>query len=145
VSLVYFDSSAFVKLLAEEAGSDLAAELWDACDAAVASRLAYPEVCAALAAAARNHDLSDHDLDTAERAWDGYWAAIRPVELTPAVEQQAGQLARAHALRGADAVHLASALAIGDPELVVAAWDRRLHTGAQAAGLRVAPVRLDGR
>jgi uncharacterized protein len=143
VSLVYFGSSAFVKLLAEEAGSDLAAELWDACDAAVASRLAYPEVRAALAAAARNHDLSDHDLDTAERAWDSYWAATRPVELTPAVEQHAGQLVGVHALRAADAVHLASALAIGDPELVVTAWDRRLHTAAQRAGLRVAPAQLD--
>lgn len=144
MSLVYFDSSAFVKLLAEEADSDLAAELWDTCDAAVASRLAYPEVRAALAAAARNHGLSDHDLDTAEQAWDSYWAATRPVELTPAVEQHAGQLARVHALRGADAVHLASALAIGDPDLVIAAWDRRLHTGAQQARLRVAPARLDG-
>jgi predicted nucleic acid-binding protein len=54
VPLVYFDASAFVKLLAEETGSDLAAELWDGCDAAVSSRLAYPEVRAALAAAARN-------------------------------------------------------------------------------------------
>jgi hypothetical protein len=143
VPLVYFDSSAFEKLLAEEAGSDLAAELWDACDAAVASRLAYPEVRAALAAAARNHDLSAHDLDTAEQAWTGYWAATRPVELTTAVAQHAGQLARVHALRGGDAVHLASALAIGDPELVVAAWDRRLHTGAQRAGLRLAPAQLD--
>jgi hypothetical protein len=143
VSLVYYDSSAFVKLLADEAGSDLAAELWDACDAAVASRLAYPEVRAALAAAARNHDLGDHDLGTAEQAWDGYWAATRPVELTPAVEQHAGQLARAHALSGTDAVHLASALAIGDPDLIVAAWDRRLHTAAQEAGLRVAPAQLD--
>jgi hypothetical protein len=144
MSLVYFDSSAFVKLLAEEAGSDLAAQLWDACDAAVASRLAYPEVCAALAAAARNHDLGEHDLDAAEQAWASYWAAIRPVELTPAVEQHAGQLARVHALRGADAVHLASALAIGDPGLVLAVWDRRLHTGAQQAGLRVAPAQLGG-
>jgi len=144
MSLVYFDSSAFVKLLAEEEGSDLAAELWDACDAVVASRLAYPEVRAALAAAARNHDLGDHDLDAAEQAWAGYWAATRPVELTPAVEQHAGQLARVHALRGADAVHLASALAIGDPDLVVAVWDRRLHTGAQGAGVRVAPAQLDG-
>src|SRR5450755_3904070 len=141
--LVYFDSSAFVKLLVEEAGSELAAGLWDACDAAVASRLAYPEVRAALAAAARSHDLSDHDLDTAERAWDSYWAATRPVELTPAVKQHAGQLAGGHALRDADAVHLASALAIGDPELVVTAWDRRLHTAAQRAGLRVAPAQLD--
>ena len=142
--LVYFDSSAFVKLLAQEAGSELAAELWDGCDAAVASRLAYPEVRAALAAATRSHDLDEHELDAAERAWDGYWAATRPVELTAAVEQHAGQLARLHALRGADAVHLASALAIGDPSLIVVAWDRRLHAGARAAGVRVAPAQLDG-
>jgi predicted nucleic acid-binding protein len=58
VALIYFDSSAFVKLLAEEPGSDLAARLWDGCDAAVASRLAYPEVRAALAASARNHDIT---------------------------------------------------------------------------------------
>ena len=141
--LVYFDSSAFVKLLAEETGSELAAELWDGCDAAVASRLAYPEVRAALAAATRNHDLSDHDLDAAEQAWETYWAATRPVEFTPAVERHAGHLARSHALRGADAVHLASALAIGDPDLVVAVWDRRLHAGTRTAGLRTAPARLD--
>jgi uncharacterized protein len=142
VSLVYFDSSAFVKLLVEEAGSDLAAKLWDGCDAAVASRLAYPEVRAALAAATRNHDLDDHDLDRAEQAWDGYWAATRPVELTSTVERHAGQLARAHALRGADAVHLASALAIGDSELVLAVWDQRLHAEARAAGIRVAPAQF---
>ena len=144
MSLVYFDSSAFVRLLVEEAGSELAVELWDGCDAAVASRLAYPEVCAALAAASRNRDLDDHDLDAAEHAWDDYWAATRPVELTTAVERHAGRLARSHALRGADAVHLASALAIGDPDLVVAVWDRRLYAGARAAGVRVAPARLDG-
>jgi uncharacterized protein len=53
VTVVYFDSSAFVKLVVEEEGSDLAAALWDGCDAAVSSRLAYPEVCAALAAGVR--------------------------------------------------------------------------------------------
>jgi hypothetical protein len=143
VPLVYFDSSAFVKLLAEEAGSHLAAQLWDGCDAAVASRLAYPEVRAALAAAARSHDLDEADLDEAERAWDSYWAATRPVELTAAVEQHADQLALTYALRGADAVHLASALAIGDPGLILAAWDRRLHAGAQAAGLQTAPAQID--
>jgi len=138
VPLVYFDSSAFVKLLAEEAGSNLAADLWDGCDAALASRLAYPEVRAALATSYRNHDLAGHELDAAERAWDSYVAATRPVGLTAAAEQRAGQLARAHALRGADAVHLA----IADPDLVVAVWDCRLHAGAQAAGLRVAPAQL---
>ena len=145
MALVYFDSSALVKLLAEEEGSDLAAELWDGCDAAVASRLAYSEVRAALAAAARNHDITEAELDQAEQDWGDYWAATRPVELTAAVERHAGQLARVHALRGADAVHLASALAIGDPDLIIAVWDRRLHTGARAAGCRVAPAQLGNR
>ena len=139
---VYFDSSALEKLVADEAGSDLAARLWDGCDAALASRLAYPEVRAALAAAARNHDLDEGGLAAAERAWEDFWPATRPVEFTQAVERSAGQLAPRHALRGADAVHLASALAVGDEELIIAVWDRRLHAGAQAAGLRVAPADL---
>lgn len=143
MALIYFDSSALIKLLAEEAGSDLAAELWDGCDAALANRLAYPEVRGALAAAARNHDITETELDTAERDWDGYWAAVRAVELTVQVERRARELARVDALRGTDAVHLASALAIGDPDLIVAVWDRRQHAAAHSAGCRVAPAQLD--
>jgi predicted nucleic acid-binding protein len=141
VAIVYFDSSALVKLLVEEPGSVLAAELWDGCDTAVASRLAYPEVRAALAAA-RNHGLGADDLATAEQAFAEYWSAIRPVELSRKLARHAGELAAQYALRGAAAVHLASALAVGDDDLVVAAWDRRLHSGAHAAGLRVAPAEL---
>jgi hypothetical protein len=48
------DSSAIVKMLAGEAGSELAAQLRDRCDTAVASRQAYPEVPAL--AAGRNHE-----------------------------------------------------------------------------------------
>src|SRR5438445_5664901 len=103
--MVYFDSSALVKLVVEESGSDLAAELWDACDAALASRLAYPEVRAALAASRRNRDLDQRGLAQAERAWEEFWAATRPVELTRDVERRAGDLARKRALGGADAVH----------------------------------------
>jgi predicted nucleic acid-binding protein len=140
VAIVYFDASAFVKLVVEEEGSDLAAELWDGCDAALSSRLSYPEVRAALAAAARNHQLTARGLDLAASTWEDLWSATRPVELTGEIEQLAGQLAIEHALRGADAVHLASSLAIGTSELVVAVWDRRLHAGAAACELRVAPA-----
>jgi uncharacterized protein len=139
VTLVYFDSSAFVKLVVEESGSDLAAELWDGCDAALSSRLAYPEVCAALAAAGRNHDLSARDLRAAKASWEEFWSAVRPIELNAATTRSAGALSEQHSLRGADAVHLASALAIGDPNLVVAVWDLRLRAGVEASGLAVAP------
>jgi uncharacterized protein len=142
VGLVYFDSSALVKLVVREEGSELVAELWNGCDAAFSSRLGYPEVRAALAAATRNHALSAEDLREAERAWETFWAATRKVELSADVAQRAGTLAPSHALRGADAVHLASALAIGDDDLVVAVWDRRLHAGALSAGMLVAPVKL---
>ncbi len=142
MALVYFDAGGFVKLLVEEVGSDLAADLWDGCDAALSSRLAYPEVRAALGAAHRNRDLSAAALAAAESAWDAYWAATRPIELTRVVERHAGDLAREHALRGADAVHLASALAVGDPGLVVAVWDQRLHAAARALRMRVAPAEI---
>ena len=111
MALVYFDSSALVKLLVEEPGSDVAAALWDGCDAAFSSRLANPEVSAALAAAHRNHQLDDSQLGVARRTWSRFWGSMRPVELTESVEQHAAGLVAAHALRGADAVHLASALA----------------------------------
>jgi predicted nucleic acid-binding protein len=142
LALVYFDTSALVKLVVEEPGSDLTSELWDGCDAALSSRLTYPEGRAALAAAGRNHVLVDAALEEAETSWDVFWAAVRPVELTSEVERRAGDLARAHALRGADAVHLASALAVGTPSLVVAVWDRRLHRAATAVGLAVAPATI---
>jgi uncharacterized protein len=144
VALVYFDASAFVKLVVDEDGSELAAQLWDGCDSALSSRLAYPEVCAALAASRRNHDLGTADLAEALASWAEYWAAVRPVELTAEVEQHAGKLAGARALRGADAVHLASALAVGTDELVIAVWDTKLHAAATAEGFATAPADLEG-
>jgi hypothetical protein len=139
MAIVYFDSSAFIKLLVEEDGSELAAELWDGCDAAVSSRLAYPEVCAALAAAGRADRLAAAEQRSAEVAWDDYWAATRPVELTESVSAHAGRLASEHALRGADAVHLASVLAVGPIETLFAVWDQRLRAGAHAVGVRLVP------
>jgi predicted nucleic acid-binding protein len=142
VALVYFDSSALVKLVLDEDGSDIAAALWNACDVALSSRLAYPEVCAALASAGRNRDLTRSEASDAAAEWEVFWASMRPVELTADVERAAGALARRHHLRGADAIHLASAVALGSADLTVAVWDRRLHASAAAVGLAVAPANL---
>jgi predicted nucleic acid-binding protein len=128
VAVVYFD------------GSDIAAALWDGSEAAVSGRLAYPEVRAALAAAGRDRRLDTAARRAAEAAWEEFWSATRPVELTPAVTVHAGHLAAVHALRGADAVHLASVLAVGAADVVLAVWDVRLRSGAEAAGVVVAPA-----
>lgn len=143
MAIVYFDSSALVKLVLDETGSDAAAELWNACDAALSSRLAYPEVRAALAAASRNHDLTESEASAGADEWETFWASMRPIEISADVEKLAGKLAAVHRLRGADAVHLASALTLTPAEVTVAVWDNRLHAGAAAVGLAVAPATLD--
>lgn len=108
----------------------------------MSSRLAYPEVRAALAAAGRNHDLTRADLMRAEALWEELWSTMWPIELTPDVERRSGDLAKRHGLRGADAVHLASMLLPPSAPLLVAAWDRRLRRGCTAERLALAPAGL---
>lgn len=142
MAVVYFDASALVKLLVDEDGTDLAVELWDTCHAAVSSRLSYPEVCAALAAAARAGRIAPRARVAIEREWETYWSAVRSIELTARVARVAGDLCRQHGLRGADGVHLASAMELVDVDPVMAVWDVRLSAAASAAGVRVAPSHL---
>lgn len=140
MTLLYFDTNAFVKLVINEEGSDLAVELWDAADAVVSSRLTVPEARAALSASFRQGRVDDATLTHAVHEWSAYWQAVRTVELSTEVAAAAGALAERHALSGADAVHLASALALADAEAVFVSWDRRLSEAARAAGLRVVPA-----
>lgn len=139
MAVAYFDSSAFVKLLVDEADSEVAARLWDEADAVVSSRLAHPEVTAALAAARRNHRLTDAAERRAHASWKDFWGATRVVELTPAIGDDAAALGARLALSGADAVHLGSALALAAAAPIMVTWDTRLATGSLAAGLSVAP------
>ena len=138
-SIAYFDSSAFVKLIVEEQGSAQAAAIWDEAALVVSSRLSFPEVSAALAAAVRSGRLDQAAGDEAAGIWQRAWTQVMHLELTAGIEASAGRLAWEYALRGADAVHLASALALRESDLVFVVWDAQLRPGAEAAGLSVAP------
>lgn len=138
----YFDSSALVKLLIEEDGSNEAAALWDGADVLLCSRVGYPEVRAALASAHRARRLTDDQVQQARGTWEDFWRALRLVELTERVAQRAGDLSEEHALSGADSIHLASAELLASDGAVVATWDSRLHAAASALGLPVLPATL---
>jgi uncharacterized protein len=56
-----------------------------------------------------------------------------------ALARQAGDLAEHYGLRGYDAVHLATALAVDATDLVLVTWDRNLAGAAVQAGIAVAP------
>jgi predicted nucleic acid-binding protein len=68
---------------------------------------------------------------------------VRPVELSRTVAARGGELATTQTLSGADAIHLASAEALGVAGVVVATWDRRLHAAARKRGFSVAPAALE--
>jgi predicted nucleic acid-binding protein len=111
---------------------------------ALSSRLASPEVCAALTAAERNNDLTESEARVAASDWEQFWASVRPVEWSTDVERAAGSLATTHQLRGADAVHLAGALALGSTDLIVAVWDRRLLGSTRTMASASQPLRSRG-
>jgi uncharacterized protein len=142
VTVAYFDSSALVKLVVDEDGSEAVAELWDGSDVVVTSRVAHPEVRAALAAARRGARLDAEAYERATNDWSELHRAIRLVEMTPRVEHDAGDLAEQHALSGFDAVHLASALTLASMPVVVATWDARLLQAARSSNLATLPGEL---
>jgi hypothetical protein len=132
--IVYFDTSAFVKLLVPEQGAAATAELWLVADRRVSSLLLYPEVRSALARAARANRLGRHQLAAARRRVEGLWAAVDRVELTEVLGRRAGDLSERFSLRAYDAVHLASVEQVGDPDTVLASADDSLLAAARALG-----------
>jgi predicted nucleic acid-binding protein len=139
VTTAFFDSSAFVKLLVEEDGSEHAERIWNEADVVVASRVALPEVGAALAAARRAARLDEASLRVARREWRRFWEATDVIELTDAVATDAAALAGRLVLGGADAVHLASVRMLQHAQPVLVTWDRRLAVAALSAGVSVTP------
>jgi uncharacterized protein len=136
----YIDASALGKLLLrDEEGSEVAREVIGAMDMSFTSRIALPEARAALAAARRAGRLTSRDHSTAVRDLDRAIASFRVIELHPALARAAGDAAERFALRALDAVHLASALALGTRDTIVVTWDRALSSAASAAGLGIAP------
>ena len=131
----YVDTSVVVKLLVEEPGSERAAILWDSADIVVGSRLLYVETRAALAAARRATRLTAAQHRRTMADFDGLWAQMIVVEVSPELVAHAAVLAESERLRGYDAVHLASALLVGVD--LMATSDVTLATAASRHGLHV--------
>jgi predicted nucleic acid-binding protein len=139
---VYVDTSALVKLLVVEAGTDTARRVWDQADELASSTPSRVELAAALSRAARDGRL------TPDQAADRY--AVFAEDLSPQMDWViAGdpvvglgiELAFNFVLRGYDATHLASAVLAGTDVMLSA--DAQLLEAAAACGLDVADARAD--
>ena len=134
----YFETSAIVKLVMIEEGSDRADVLWDSSDLVVTSRLSYAEARAALAAARRSGRLASRGLEQAKDALEARFEELDQVEVTANIVRSAGGLAEQHGLRGYDVVHLASALALETSELILVTWDSDLAKAGRRVGFDLA-------
>ena len=125
----YLDASALVKLATPEAETDALRAALAAYDARVTSRLATVEVARAL----RRRGAASAELgDAVAEAFTG----LAIVELDEAIAEPAGRI-DPPTLRSLDAVHLASALALGSELGAVVTYDGRLADAARAAGREV--------
>jgi predicted nucleic acid-binding protein len=106
----------------------------------VSARLVYPEARAALAQAHRLHRVSARDLRRAVGELDLRFEEIDLVEIDDELARRAGEKAEEHELRGYDAVHLAAALRVRDPDVVLIAGDRALLDAAVTEGIAVAQL-----
>ena len=93
------------------------------------------EARAALAAAHRAGRTTDEEHVGAVSELRALWLEVDGITLTGELAARAGELAEACALRGYDAVHLASAEAILDPGSVMVVSDARLAEAAATIGI----------
>ncbi len=136
--IVYFDSSALVKLYVDEPGSE-AVEKWrSASRVSATSRVALPELLSALARRMKDGSLRPADVGRAVSAVGRDWQGLHVVELD---EIRAGDLALKYALRGFDAIHLDAALTVAErasgADFRFSSFDSRQVAAAKAEGLAV--------
>jgi uncharacterized protein len=140
--ITYYDTSAFVPLLIEEAGTALSQQLWRASDSVVTSRLMYVEAAAAVAQGRRQERYSRRDHMAALRRLDGLWPVFTVIDADAKVVTRAAALADLESLRSYDAVHCASAESVSDETLLVASGDKVLLTACSRLGMTTANTAL---
>jgi uncharacterized protein len=125
--LTYLDSSAIVKLAAEEPESGALRQFLRRRHALVSSALAQTEVARALIA----------DGSVAVRRGQEVLQAVNLIRVNDQVLALAGELLPVE-LRTLDAIHLATAQLLGKEFGRVVTYDERLAEAARALGMRVA-------
>lgn len=142
--LLYLDTSAWLKLYVEEAGSDAVQAAVEQAEQVCTHLIAYAELRAALAKAQRVNRL-----DAAQKAQllpiiDQDWETLNIILPTEMLIKRAANLADQFGLRGYDSVHLAAAEAISlqvmPQPLIFACFDSKLNDAAKALGMTIIPT-----
>ncbi len=139
---VFADTSAVVKLYADDAGIEVIRAL----DAMFISQLCRVELPAALWRKNRTGTLPAEDAQVLIRAFENDMfrpdGPLVPIRITARILDDAASLTATHGLRACDAVQLATARAAREIDLncrTVAAFDTELRVAAAREGFRLLP------
>jgi predicted nucleic acid-binding protein len=138
--MLFLDTSALVKLYVWEPHSTAARNLTRSASAVAVSWLAYPEAVSAISRRVRDGAMLTPDADACIGALKASASTLTTIGFDRDIALEAGRVARLRGLRGADSVHLATAIdlqrRLGTP-VTFAAYDVRLVQAAIAEGLDV--------
>jgi predicted nucleic acid-binding protein len=143
MTLFYLDSSAWLKRYFLEPGSGWTTRLFESGNPLASSVLGYIEVASALTRQQVPRKLDEDKLAQLQQQLEEDCGDLTGFPLTDETVSRAVRLARGYKLRGADAVHLATALGVNDAlvgtanSMVSVASDEDLLAVAQQTGLTV--------
>jgi predicted nucleic acid-binding protein len=141
--LYYLDASAWVKRYFQEAGSEAVDDLFGQSEALGCSPLGFIEVGSAMARKRTAGTVTADEFEAKRALLRNDWRHFLRIEMTPMIEERAFGVTDTCSLRGADSVHLASALAVreelelGSDEFVFVTSDEELKAAATKMGLSV--------
>jgi uncharacterized protein len=92
---------------------------------------------AALAAERRNNRLAKRFHAEAVAGFERVYEQLAAIGVDEQLTRSAGAIAEKFALRGYNAVHLASALALAEQDVALVSWDQDLCRAGAAAGVTV--------
>ena len=136
--ILYLDTSAWLKLYVDERGTQEVVAAVQSAELVAISRIAYAEARAALARVLREKRTTQAEHRKRVAALDADYVEVLKVEVSEEVVRQAGELAESHALRGFDAIQLASARWLARKmrrPVRLLAFDERVNAAATALGL----------
>jgi predicted nucleic acid-binding protein len=143
--MIYFDSSALVKRYIEEKGSDKVNALLEEGSMAATSRLTYAEILAAITRRHKAGDIETPAFEKIKKAFKADWKSFTVVEMRREVFEFVDTVIDRHALKGADSLHLSTALWLKqtmNEDVVFVASDVELLKAAKAEKLRVLNPRI---
>ena len=141
--ILYLDTSALVKRYFREPYSDDIVAAWKSATQIVTSFVAYAETMASVYRKCRESGIDVRSIRKIAASFQRDWESFVRVEVTEELQTTIDRVVEKYPLRGFDAIHLASALAIHERvsnDFRFACFDNRLTHAAMSEGLEIFPA-----